>query len=397
MSDLSPSSAMPNSADVVIAGGAVVGSSVAYFLRKLGFAGRVVVIERDTTYAQSATARSAGGIRTQFSTPENIRLSRASLAIIRDLGLLEEVGFREQGYLILASETGRATLTANVATQLREGADVVLEDAGALAVRFPWLATDDIAAGAFGRSGEGWIDPSSLMAALRREARAMGVEFVTGDVAGVDVGGGRIDAVRLTSGDRIVCARLVNATGPHAGALARMAGVALPVERRKRYVYVVDCRDPPPGIAAAPLTVDPSGVWFRPEGRTFICGRSPDAAHEPRDLDLDRIDHDFFDAEIWPHLAARVPAFEAIKVINAWAGHYDYNTLDQNGIVGRHPGLANFYLCNGFSGHGLQQAPAAGRAIAELIVHGCFVTLDLTRLGFERIARGEALAELNVI
>ena len=398
MSIASPSTAVSNSADVVIAGGAVVGGAVACFLRKLGFAGRVVVIERDTTYAQSATARSAGGIRTQFSTPENIRLSRASLAIIRELGFRDEVGFREQGYLILASETGRATLAANVATQRREGADVVMEEPAALAARFPWLSTDGIAAGAFGRSGEGWIDPSSLMSALRRESRAMGVEFVTGEVCGIDVvGGGRIDAVRLTNGDRIVCGRLVNATGPHAGALAHMAGVALPVEPRKRYVYVVDCRDLPRRIADAPLTVDPSGVWFRPEGRTFICGRSPDAAQEPADLDLDRIDHDFFDTEIWPHLAARVPAFEAIKVINAWAGHYDYNTLDQNGIIGRHPELANFYLCNGFSGHGLQQAPAAGRAIAELIVHGRFVTLELTRLGFERIARGEALAEQNVI
>ncbi len=394
---VSPSTAVPNSADVVIVGGAVVGSAVAYFLRKLKFAGRVVVIERDTTYAQSATARSAGGIRTQFSTPENIRLSRASLEIIRELGLLEEVGFREQGYLILASKTGRATLEANVATQRDEGADVVIEEAPALVARFPWLATDGIAAGAFGLSGEGWIDPSSLMAALRREARAMGVEFVTGEVCGIDVAGVRIDAVRLTSGDRIVCGRVVNATGPHAGALARMVGVALPVERRKRYVYVVDCRDAPCRIADAPLTVDPTGVWFRPEGRTFLCGRSPDAAQEPADLDLDRIDHDFFDAEIWPHLAARVPAFEAIKVINAWAGHYDYNTLDQNGIIGRHPGVANFYLCSGFSGHGLQQAPAAGRAIAELIVHGSFVSLDLTRLGFERIARGQALAEANVI
>ena len=389
--------AKPNSAGVVIVGGAVVGSATAFFLRKLGFTGRVLVIERDPTYAQSATARSAGGLRTQFSTPENIRLSRASLAIIRDLGLEQEVGFREQGYLILASASGHATLAANVATQQHEGADVVLEEAARLAVRFPWLAVDGISAGSFGRSGEGWMDPSSLMAALRRHARTMGVEFITGNVSAIETTASAVTAVCLANGDRIACGHLVNAAGPYAGALARMAGIALPVEPRKRYVYVLDCRDPPAGLSSAPLTVDPTGVWFRPEGRTFICGRSPDAAQEPADLDLDHIDHDFFETEIWPHLAARVPAFEAIKVINAWAGHYDYNTLDQNGIVGAHPALTNFYLCNGFSGHGLQQAPAAGRAIAELIVHSRYTTLDLTRLGYARISSSTPLAEQNVI
>jgi FAD-dependent oxidoreductase domain-containing protein 1 len=385
------------SADVLIVGGAVVGSAVAFFLRRLGFAGRVVVVERDTTYAGCATTRSAGGIRTQFSTVENIKLSRASLDIIRELGLAGEVAFREQGYLILSSQEGLRTLAANVVIQQREGADVALEDQASLGNRFPWLSTDGIAAGSRGRSGEGWIDPASLMAALRREAQARGVEIVRGEVCAIDRSGQRVVGVRLTNGGRISCGLLVNAAGPQAGDLARMAGVALPVEPRKRYVYVLDHRGPPPGLAQAPLTVDPSGVWFRPEGRTFICGRSPAPGEEPADLDLDRIDHDYFDTAIWPALAARVPAFEAIKVVNAWAGHYDYNTLDQNGIVGRHPEIANLYLCNGFSGHGLQQAPAAGRAIAELIVRGRFATIDLTRLGYERVARGEPLLEANVI
>lgn len=386
-----------DSAEVVIVGGAVVGSGIAFFLRRLGFGGRVVIIERDPTYGGCATARSAGGVRTQFSTPENIRLSRASLAIIRELDLAAEVAFREQGYLILSSQEGMATLAANVAIQRREGADVALEDPASLGVSFPWLSTDGLAAGSLGRSGEGWIDPVSLMTAFRRDARTAGVEIVAGDVCAIDRTGQRVDAVRLAGGGRIACGALVNAAGPQAGVLAQMAGVALPVEPRKRYVFVLDHRDPPPALAQAPLVVDPSGVWFRPEGRAFICGRSPELREEPADLDLERIDHDYFDTAIWPRLAERVPAFEAVKVVSAWAGYYDYNTLDQNGIVGRHPEIANLYFCNGFSGHGLQQAPAAGRAIAELIVHGRFVTLDLTRLGYERIVRGEPLAEANVI
>jgi glycine/D-amino acid oxidase-like deaminating enzyme len=143
--------------------------------------------------------------------------------------------------------------------------------------------------------------------------------------------------------------------------------------------------------------VDPSGVWFRPEGRFFLCGKSPEIDHEPPAIDLAQVDYTFFDEEVWPLLAARVPAFESVKVINAWAGYYDYNTLDQNAVIGPHPQVRNFYFANGFSGHGAQQAAAAGRAIAELIVHGAFQTIDLSRLGYERIVAGAPLAERNVI
>ena len=384
-------------ADVVIVGGAAVGSAVAYFLTAKGFRGSIAIVERDPGYQTCATARSAGGIRTQFSNPENIRLSRASLGIIRELGLEAEVGFREQGYLILASERGRSTLAANHAVQQAEGADVLIEEASALSKRFPWLATDGVACGALGRTGEGWIDPVSLMAALRARARDAGVTLLRGEVTGIETSGGRVAAVRLADGARIGCGALVNAAGPQAGTVAAMVGVALPVEPRKRYVYVLDVRDPPPALAQAPLTVDPSGVWFRPEGRTFLAGRSPEADQEPADLDLGLVDHEFFEAGIWPNLAARVPAFEAVKVVSAWAGHYDYNTLDQNGVIGRHTEIANLYFANGFSGHGLQQSPAVGRAIAELIVDGHYTTIDLVRLGYERIARGAPVVELNVI
>ena len=389
--------ASQNTADVVIVGGAVVGSAVAFHLARARPALSVVVVERDPGYGACSTARSAGGLRQQFSTPENIRLSQASLEIIRERGWETEVGFRQQGYLILATEQGLPVLQANLAVQHAEGADIVLEDATALARRWPWLSPDGLAAGAFGRSNEGWLDAASLMGAFRREARAAGVTYLHGEVCAIELHGARVRGVQLASGEAIACGALVNASGPAAGRVAAMAGIALPVEPRKRFVYVLDCRALPEGLAQAPLTVDPSGVWFRPEGRTFICGRSPEAADEPVDRDLDIIDHGFFEAAIWPDLATRVAAFEAIKVVNAWAGFYDYNTLDQNGVIGAHPEIPNFYFANGFSGHGLQQAPAVGRAIAELIVDGRYVSLDLGRLGFDRIARGAPLEELNVI
>ena len=138
-------------------------------------------------------------------------------------------------------------------------------------------------------------------------------------------------------------------------------------------------------------------MWFRPEGRFFLCGKSPQGSEEPPAADLDQVDHAFFDSEVWPRLAQRVPVFESVKVVNAWAGYYDYNTLDQNAVIGPHPHLGNFYFANGFSGHGAQQGAAAGRAVAELIVHGTFQTIDLARMGYGRIAEGRPLLERNVI
>jgi FAD-dependent oxidoreductase domain-containing protein 1 len=392
-----------DTADVVIVGGGIVGSAVAYFLSTdAAFRGRrTVLIERDSAYGQASTARSAGGIRQQFSTPENIAMSLATLEMFRHLkelfGAEANVGFREQGYLILANSEGRTLLAENIALQQAQGADIVLLSLESLARRFPWLTDEGVAAAGFGQSGEGWFDPPSFAALLRKAAIANGATFISDSVIGVDAREEQVDRVVLASGRKVACKALVNAAGPWAGELAALAGTTLPVEPRKRFVYVIDCREASGALHAAPLTVDPSGVWFRPEGRVFVCGKSPEANQEPPVGDLDDIDHAFFEQEVWPHLAARAPAFESIKVVNAWAGYYDYNTLDQNAVIGPHPRLTNFYFANGFSGHGAQQAAAAGRAIAELIVHGAFQALDLTRLGYCRIAATAPLRERNVI
>ena len=390
-------------ADVVIVGGGIVGSATAYFLSAdAAFHGRrIVLVERDPSYREASTARSAGGLRQQFSTPENIALSQFTLSLFRRLeaefGPGADVGFREQGYLIMASSEARTVLAENVALQQSMRADIELLEAPELAQRFPWIATEGVAAGGFGRSGEGWFDPPSLAALFRNAAKTRGAVIVHDRVSGIDLRGDRIAAVRLASGAGIACGVLVNAAGPWAGELAALAGVALPVEPRKRYVYVIDCREARDALHRAPLTVDPSGVWFRPEGRFFLCGKSPGASEEPPATDLDAIDHTFFETEVWPRLAARVPAFESVKVVNAWAGYYDTNTLDQNAVIGAHPGVGNLYFANGFSGHGAQQAAGAGRAVAELIVHGAFRTIDLTRLGYPRIAERRPLLERNVI
>jgi sarcosine oxidase len=382
-------------------GGGIVGSAVAYFLAvERRFPGRVVLIERDTSYRDGSTARSAGGVRQQFSTPENIAMSQFTLATFRRLKVLfgddADVSFREQGYLILGGADSAGVLGENVALQRSMGADIVLLDAADLTARFPWLAADGVVAGAFGQTGEGWFDPPSLAALFRKAAVAAGVTALNDEVVGIDVVAGRIEGVWLTNGGRLGCGRLVNAAGAWSGRVAALAGVKLPVEPRKRFIYVLDCRQPPEALRQAPLTTDPTGVWFRPEGRMFLAGKSPEPDREPPAGDLEEVDHSFFEEEIWPVLAARVPAFEAAKVVNAWAGYYDYNTLDQNAVIGPHPQFANLYFATGFSGHGVQQAAAAGRAIAELIVDGAYQTIDLARLGYARVAGNAPLTERNV-
>jgi FAD-dependent oxidoreductase domain-containing protein 1 len=386
--------------DVAIVGGGVVGSAVAYYLKKYGFQGSVAIIEKDTTYANSCTARSAGGMRQQFSTPENIALSRFGLKLIRTLksefGPDADVSFREQGYLILATPAGLPVLRANHALQLAEGADNIILDPADLMVRFPWIVSDGLGGGCFGLTGEGWLDPYSLMSLFRKAAIAMGAEVIAGEVAAITRDETRVTAILLADGKRFDVGALVNAAGAEAGVFARLVETELPVGPRKRYVYVLDCPGATDALHRAPLTVDPSGIYFRPEGKHFICGLSPEETDEPKTLDWE-VDYGWFEERIWPGLAARVPVFETVKVINAWVGHYDYNGFDQNAVIGRHPEIPNFYFANGFSGHGLQQAPAAGNAVAELITYGAYRAIDLSRFGFERVIAGAPLFEQNVI
>lgn len=386
--------------DVAIVGGAAIGTAVAYFLKVVErFAGSVAVIERDPSFRTASTTLSAAGIRQQFSTPENIRLSRFGLEFLRGLaerhGPEADPGFREAGYLILAGEGGRQALEENHRTQRAEGAPIALIDRAGLAARFPWLATEGIAAGGLGLSGEGWFDSHSLLRTLRRQARDAGATMLVGEVSGIDAEPGIVTAVRLADGGRIACDFLLNAAGPAAGRVAALAGRPLPVEPRKRTIFVIDCPDAPRDL---PLVADSSGIWVRPEGRSFIAGWSPmeaeDSRAEPDDFTPD---HHLFEERLWPALAARIPAFERLKVTGAWAGHYDYNCLDQNAVIGFDPELRNFLYANGFSGHGLQHAPGVGRAIAELIVHGRYRSLDLSAFGYQRIAAGPPLVERNVI
>lgn len=387
-----------DSRHIVIVGGGVIGSAVAYFLAvHPRFQGRITVLERDPTYTHASSALSASSIRQQFSTPLNIQMSQFGITFLRDLhrhlevdGELPELGLSEHGYLYLATDGGAATLLENHEIQKHANVDVTLLDQTALKQKFSWLNVADLALGSLGLSGEGWFDGYALLMAFRRKARSLGVSYLQLDAQGFEHEKGRVSSVRLQDGSVIQCDAAVNAAGAWARPLLAGTGFDLPVVGRKRTVFVVSS---PAQTPACPLIIDPSGLWLRPEGQHWICGLPPE--DDPDDAPLEA-DYEQFDT-VWQIMANRVPAFEALRMQRAWAGYYEYHVFDQNAVIGAHPQLANLILANGFSGHGMQHAPATGRGIAELLIDGAYRSLDLSSLSAQRILDGRPLLEKNVI
>ncbi|MDO5624985.1 MAG: FAD-binding oxidoreductase [Pseudomonadota bacterium] len=383
---------------IVIIGGGAIGNSIACALtepeRQRAHPCAVTVVERDGSYARASSALSASSIRQQFSTPVNIAVSQYGIEVLRRM---PDIGLHEGGYLYLATPAGEHVLRDKHTVQSAHGADVALLDPTQLRARFDWLSTDGLALGALGLSGEGWFDGYSLLQAFRGQARAQGARFVQAEALGFE--GEKADAlfhikrVKLSNNEHLSGDVFINAAGPWARAVAAWAGIDLPVHARRRTVLCVSCPTPLPGC---PLLIDPSGIWLRPEGTGFITGFAPQG-DDADDLPLDAPEHEAFEDFVWPTLAARIPAFEALRLHGAWAGYYEMNSFDHNAIIGPHPACDNLIFANGFSGHGLQQSPAVGRGVAEWVTTGAYQTLDLSPLGWQRVLRGEPLREWNVI
>lgn len=387
---------------VVIIGGGAIGSAIAYFLnadpKEKAF--DVTVVERDFSYTQASSALSASSIRQQFSTAINIEMSLYGISFFRTLGQtlrvgdnVPDIGLVEPGYLYLASPAGVEVLRENHAMQKAHAVDVALMTPGELQARFPWMSTEGVALASLGLSGEGWYDGYSLLQAFRKKAVSQGTRYVQAHATGLQRNGAAVTGVQIDSGATLPADIVVNAAGAWAAKVAAWAGIDLPVHGRRRSVFSFSCPDKLPGC---PLVIDTSGIWLRPEGRKFICGFAPPATCDLDDLPLE-VEHEVFERFIWPALAARVPAFEAIRMTGAWAGYYEMNVFDHNAILGLHPACDNLYFANGFSGHGLQQCPAAGRGVAELVRFGGYRSLDLSALSFARILGNKPLLEKNVI
>lgn len=388
--------------DVVIIGGAIIGSSAAWWLaRDPDFGGRVLVVERDPTYEWASTTHTNSCIRQQFGTAINIRISQFGVRFIRDFANFMQdadapaITLQSFGYMYLAGTEAHAeVLRANQRLQASLGAATRIMTPDEIAAAWPFYALDDIVLGSHNPVDEGYFDGGTMFDWLRRRARALGVEYLRGEVTGIARAQGRVTGVTLATGQTVSAGTVINASGPRAALTARMAGLDIPVEPRRRYTFVFDAAEPLG--QTLPLTIDPSGVHVRSDGRYYMAGCPPDDdfAVDPADFVPD---HAIWEDKVWPALAARIPAFERIKLINSWVGHYAYNTLDQNAVVGAHPDLPNFLFANGFSGHGLQQAPAIGRGLAELVVHGQYRSLDLAPLGYDRIIANRPLREGAII
>jgi glycine/D-amino acid oxidase-like deaminating enzyme len=394
-----------DSYDVVIIGGAIMGSSTAWWLTEMGFPGRVLVVERDPSFAQAATTLSFSCIRQQFSTELNIRISQFGADFVQSLrqrmggdDRVPELKIQNFGYLYLAdTEDFAAILRANQQVQAAAGAGTRLLTPDQIKAEFPFYQVDDLLLGSLNTQDEGYFDGSTVFDWFRRKAREAGVEYVADEVVGLDLspGGDRVTGVRLASGRIVGCGMVVNASGTRGAKMAAMAGIELPIQARKRFNWVIQAETPLD--RPLPLTIDPSGVFVREVGGgTYMAGGHADVDPEVAFDDF-AMDQDLWMDKIWPAIATRIPAFEAVKVISEWAGQYDYNTLDQNAVTGPHPKVANFLFLNGFSGHGLQQSPAMGRATAEWIVHGGYRSLDLSEFHYDRVAQGRAIVEGAII
>lgn len=396
---------LKNSYDVVIVGGAMLGSSVAWFLSSNpDFDGSILVVEKDPTYEFTSTAHTNSCMRQQFSNEINIRISQFAADFVKNFRdymggdeRVPNIPLQSYGYMYLADNQEFAdTLKEAQAVQASLGAGTNFMTAEEIKRDYPFYMLDDIVGGNHNLIDEGYFDGNTLFDWWKRSAREHGAEYVTNEVISMqkNAAGSRIESVTLKSGEVVACGKVVNASGPRAVLTARMAGIEIPVEPRKRYTFIFDAEQPLD--RGLPLTIDPSGVHMRTEGTYYLAGCPPDI--DPAvDYDDFTQDHSIWEEKVWPIIATRVPQFEAIKLINSWAGHYSYNTFDQNAILGPHTQVENFIFVNGFSGHGFQQSPAMGRGTAELITYGEYRTLDLSPFDYARIENNKPFVEKAVI
>ena len=390
--------ASPHRYDITVLGGGIMGSSAAYFLQQLLPGACICVVEPDPSYEFASTVRASGGVRVLFSCPENVEMSKYSREFIRRFPVDMAVGGREApvdwvegGYLFIVPPAGTKMLDASYEIQLLHGCEVDLLTPEQLKDRFPSMRVDDLSAGVHSPR-DGWCDPNGLLQGFRRSAIARGVNYITDRVVDIGRTDHAVTHARLASGEYLRSDIFVNAAGAWAAQLCAMVEMPLPIAPLRRFEHYFTAATP---IERLPYVKDLDRLAFRSEGIGFSGGLVNGG--EPRGFNFD-VDHDYFERAVWPALAHRFPAFEAAKCHRTWSGLYEQCELDGNPVIGNWKGsLDNFYVLSGFSGHGMMHAPAAGRAIAELIAHGSFQTIDLQRLGYARIERGEPYPEAGIL
>lgn len=386
-----------HNADIIIVGGGVMGSSTAYSLRKVGFEGKIVVFEKDPIYEYSSTSRSAGGIRQLYTTEINIQISRYSLQVYKNFpttmamdGEAAEINFRQRGYLFLGTTEMMGQLEKQKALQNKFDVPSELLSAKELLDIIPELTIDDLAGGLYCHE-DGYLDPYSVMQGYKKYAQKLGVEYIFEEVETILTEQNKVTGIRLVNGPEYHSPIVINCAGAWGVYLSDKIGIPLPVHPLKRQIFQFDTSIPLE--KELPLTVDPSGVYFRHEGDKVLTGFSEET--KPG-IDFTVKKSLFYD-EMWPILASRIQNFERIKLTSSWAGLYSFNTADHNAIIGDHPTMKGYYMALGFSGHGMQQAPGVGQGLAELIQYGKYETINFTPLRFARFAENDLVLEDAIV
>ncbi|QQK77748.1 FAD-binding oxidoreductase [Salicibibacter cibarius] len=388
---------MEHTADIIIIGGGVIASSIAYNLLNDGYEGEILIFEKDRTYEFSSTPRSVGGIRQLFTTDINIQISQFSHQVYKkfaeamaDNHEKAEIDFKQRGYLLLGKEANMPYLNEHLEVQHKHGVPSELLNKEDLLKIIPELNTDDLAGGLF-CAKDGYLDPYSVMQGYIKQSKKLGAQYIYEEVDTILTDRHNVTGVRLNNGQEYKASVVINCAGPWSGYLSEKIGLPLPIVPLRRQVFQFDSEQPlKKGL---PLTVDPTGVYFRHEGNQLLSGFAEDTKPGIHF----KWKRSYFIDQLWPVLGNRVKNFEKAKVTGGWSGLYTHNTKDQNAIVGKHPQLDGYYLACGFSGHGMQQAPAVGKGLAELISKGVYETIDLRPLRFERFKENDLVIEKAII
>ena len=392
--------------DVVIIGGAIMGSSTAWFLsQNPDFNGTILVVEKDRKYEFCSTAHTTSCIRQQFSTKLNVEISQFAADFINNFqeymdndARIPKLAIKSFGYMYLAGDEDFAkNLRSNQKVQAASGAATELLTPEEIKSRYPFYNVEDIKLGSINLVNEGYWDSITVFEWMKNKAQENGVEYVENEVTELkkNNSGDRICSIKLASGETISGEKFVNATGPRAASTSKMAGIKIPVEPRKRYSWIFKAKSPLD--RDLPLTIDPSGFHVRENGGGTYQAGGHGAYYPAVDFDDFTMDNELWENTVWPILFNRIPQFDSLKLISQWAGHYAMNTVDQNAIVGPHNIIQNFFFLNGFSGHGTQQAPAMGRATAELLIYDTFKTIDMSAFKYERLLSGDKVIEEAII
>ena len=384
--------------DVIIVGGGIMGCCTAYYLVSGDDSLNIAVVEQDPTYTHASTTLSMANVRIQFSLKENIQVSQYAAEIFETFaddmaveGIKPGIDYKREGNLFLIKNRDQQAARDALSLQKSLGCRVEWWSIETIKQHFPLYEPIGLAGGTFGPN-DGYLDPYSLLMGYKNKARALGVNFITDKVLEIARDSRGVSGVILAGNKRLEARVVINCAGAWAGQVALTAGVKLPVRPRKRQVFVLAAAVKPG--KPLPLTILPSGLYFRTDtGGQILLGKSME--EDPAEFEFTWHQERFLE-HLWPELVTLVPCFDRLKLVRGWAGLYAENTFDGNAILGEWPGCRGFYLANGFSGHGLQQAPAVGRYLSESILQQK-PTLDLSIFSPQRIFANKPISETGLV